>query len=150
MNEENNLPRVTIDTNLVISGTISPNSLPNQLVTSWAKDAFNWIITDDTFNELKDVLSRDIFKTKYHINEEEAQAFLENLAVGAEFVNPTPIESLPIHSRDKKDDILLACALGGNCDFLLTGDGDLLVLNGKEKLGKLQIIEVAEFLKRKR
>jgi hypothetical protein len=45
--------------------------------------------------------------------------------------------------------ILLACALGGKCDYLITGDEDLLVLNGKEEVGKLQIIKVGAFLHRK-
>jgi hypothetical protein len=45
-----------------------------------------------------------------------------------------PQESLPIHSRDEKDDALLACAFGGNCDYLVTGDEDLLVLNGKKRI----------------
>ncbi len=149
-NEENNLPRVTIDTNLVISGTISPNSVPSQLITFWINGGFNWIQTQETFNEIKEVFTRKNIKMKYHLNPKEIQAFLDNLSIGAEFVKPIPIESLPIHSRDAKDNILLSCTLGGNCDFLITGDEDLLVLNGEKKLGKLQIIKVVDFLQRKK
>lgn len=149
MNGENNKPRVTIDTNLIVSGTISPNNIPSQLIPSWTQGNFNWIQTQETYGELREVLNRESLKTKYHINEKESLAFLENLAVGAEFVAPIPLDSLPIHSRDPKDDPFLACALGGNCDYLITGDEDLLVLNGKKELGKLQIIKAAEFLQRK-
>lgn len=148
MSEENKL-RVVIDTNLVISGTISPNGIPSQLLTSWAIGDFNWILTEHTYDEIKDVLERDTIKNKYHIDEAETKVFLDNLAVCAEFIIPIPEESLSIHVRDPKDDKFLACALGGNCDYLITGDEDLLILNGKSELGKLQIVKAAEFLNRK-
>ena len=148
MYEENNYPRVTIDTNLVISGTISPNNIPSQIITSWAQGEFNWIQTQETFGELTEVLGREKFKTKYHIDE-ESRTFLENLSVGAEFVTPVPLDSLQIQSRDPKDDPILACALGGNCDYLITDDKDLLVLNGKPELEKLQILNAADFLNKK-
>jgi predicted nucleic acid-binding protein len=67
---------------------------------------------------------------------------------GTEFVPAIPFFRLPLHSRDKKDDKFLACALGGNCDYLITEDEDLLVLNGKRELGKLQIITAHDSLKR--
>lgn len=148
MSEENKL-RVVIDTNLVISGTISPTSIPSQLLSLWVIGNFNWILTEQTYDEIKEVLERDTLKNRYHIDEAETKIFLDNLAVGAEFITTIPEESLPIHVRDPKDDKFLACALGGNCDYLITGDEDLLILNGRSELGKLQIIKAAEFLKRK-
>ena len=58
----------------------------------------------------------------------------------------TPLDSLPLHSRDPKDDKLLAVALGGNADYLITGDQDLLVLNDNPGLENLRIITAAVFL----
>jgi predicted nucleic acid-binding protein len=58
----------------------------------------------------------------------------------------TPLDSLPLHSRDPKDDKLLALALGGNADYLITGDQDLLVLNDNPGLENLRIITAAVFL----
>jgi uncharacterized protein len=149
MKEGNRKPRVAIDTNLVISGTISPQGLASNLLTSWTHDAFAWIVTEETFRELQEVLGREKIKTKYHIDEADTNAFLDNLAVGAEFVKAIPHNELPVHSRDCKDDIMLACALAGGCDYLITGDEDLLVLNGRPELGSLEIITVAQFLQRK-
>ena len=57
-----------------------------------------------------------------------------------------PLNSLPLHSRDPKDDKLLALALGGNADYLITGDNDLLVLEGHSEIGNLRIITAAAFL----
>jgi putative PIN family toxin of toxin-antitoxin system len=148
MRKEHKKPRVTIDTNLVISGTISPQSIPSQLLTAFTQGEFYWVLTEDTFTEIHEVLTRDSIIKKYHIDEDYALAFLENLTVAADFVKALPLNSLPVHSRDAKDDILLACAVTGHCNFLITGDEDLLVLNGRPELGRLKIIKAAEFLRR--
>ena len=58
----------------------------------------------------------------------------------------SPVCTLPVHVRDPKDAKILALALGGNADYLVTGDDDLLVLNGDPRLGKLQIVTVHTFL----
>jgi len=146
MSEENNLLKAAIDTNIVISGMISPNSIPCQLLELWSKGIFEWVLTEDIFEEINQVLRRDKLVAKYQIENTDAENLLENLIVGAEFVTPLPHEQLPIHSRDEKDDKFLACAFGGECDYLISGDDDLLILNGKKELGKLRIIKPAEFL----
>jgi len=52
MNEETQL-KVPIDTNLVISGMISPNGSPAKLLADWISGKFAWIITDEIFAEIK-------------------------------------------------------------------------------------------------
>jgi putative PIN family toxin of toxin-antitoxin system len=118
----------------------------SQLITSWGDNKFQWIITENIVNELKEVLKRDKIRNKYNIDEQDAKTFLESLSIGAEIISPIPLDSLPIHSRDKKDDPLLACAFGGKSDYLITGDEDLLVLDGRQEVGKLRIIKAADFL----
>ncbi len=50
-------------------------------------------------------------------------------------ITPLPLAALPVHCRDPKDDPSLAAALGGNADYIVTGDADLLVLDGHSTLG---------------
>lgn len=56
-----------------------------------------------------------------------------------------PIEAVPVTVRDTKDIHLRAAALGGNADYLITGDDDLLVLNGDPALGRLRIVTVRTY-----
>jgi predicted nucleic acid-binding protein len=58
----------------------------------------------------------------------------------------TPRRRLPVHIRDPKDERVLAAALGGRADYLVTGDDDLLVLNGDPRIRTLKIVTVREFL----
>lgn len=47
--------------------------------------------------------------------------------------------------RDSKDDFLLALAIDGKADFLITGDKDLLVL---AKIENTRIITMSEYLEK--
>ena len=51
MRKESNKPRLTIDTNTVISGTISPGNFASQLLRQWEQDAFVWVETPQTFQK---------------------------------------------------------------------------------------------------
>jgi uncharacterized protein len=141
-------PRLTIDTNHIVSGAISPGNYSSQLLLLWQKGAVHWVQTSQTFHELQEVLRRERFRVKYGFQETEMAELLETIATGTEFITALPVSDLPLHSRDKKDNKFLACALGGDCDYLVTEDEDLLVLNGERELGKLQILTAYEFLKR--
>jgi len=48
--------------------------------------------------------------------------------------------------RDVKDEKILASAIEGAADYLVTGDADLLILNGNPALGTLKIVTVRDFL----
>jgi uncharacterized protein len=148
MSEESKRPQITIDTNHVVSGTISPGNYSSQLLHLWRQGTIRWVQTSQTFHELQEVLRRERFKVKYGFQETEIAELLETIATGTEFVSALPLSQLPLHSRDNKDDQFLACALGGHCDYLVTEDEDLLVLNDKRELGNLQIMTAYEFLKR--
>lgn len=149
MTKENKLT-VVIDTNLLISAIIiKGNNSPSKLLTAWRKHKYHLVMSEDLIDEVERVLKREKIYNKYNIPPEEVTEFISELQNSASFIIPLNLESLPIHSRDEKDDILLACALAGKCEYLITGDEDLLILNGRPELGSLKIIKAAEFLQRK-
>ena len=51
----------------------------------------------------------------------------------------------PIVVRDPDDEFLLAAALNGGVDVLVTGDKDLLTLANEPHLGSLTILDPAAF-----
>ncbi len=53
----------------------------------------------------------------------------------------TPISGIEA-CRDPKYNMVLACALGGNAQYIVTGDPDLLVLNEYQGV---KIVKVADF-----
>lgn len=144
MASEQRLPRVVIDTNLFVSGAISPRGLPNQLLQAWLNGAFTLLISAEQRQEVQEVLARPEIASRYNLSEESRAHLLfliDTLAL------QVPLrQRLPVHVRDPKDDHLLAACLGGKADYLVTGDEDLLTLNGHPRLPNLRIMAVRPFL----
>jgi putative PIN family toxin of toxin-antitoxin system len=78
-----------------------------------------------------------------HIRQDEIEQFLTLLTSVGELLTPIT-EEIPVVTRDAKDDYLVAYAMVGECDYLVTGDPDLLVV---EEIGHLRIVSPAAFQK---
>ena len=115
--------RFVLDSNVIISALLMNASVPSQAF-SCATDHGRILISRELIEELSDVLARDKFNR--YVTHEERERFLEKLIREAELVQIT--ETIHV-CRDPKDDRLLELALDGKASFLVTGDGDLLVLN---------------------
>lgn len=136
--------RSVVDTNLIISGLIVARGIPHRLVRACRDGWFDLLVSDPLLAEYERVLTRPTFSTKYGLRQEEVAAFLTFVRLSS--VRVTPRRRLPVHVRDLKDQPILATALGGGADYLVTGDGDLLVLRDDARLRRLKIVTAAEFL----
>ena len=145
--DKENKPTILIDTNILISAIIlKRDSTPNKLLMLWKHNKYNLVMSEELILEVETVLNREKINRKYHISQQEIQELIRELRFSITFIIPLNLYTLPIHSRDIKDDKLLACAIAGECDYLITGDQDLLVLNGNQPLGKIKILTAKEFL----
>jgi predicted nucleic acid-binding protein len=90
----------------------------------------------------------EFLRKRYNFSDNQIRELLDELAIAQEASFSQPDKELPVHSRDAKDDKVLRCAIMGKCDYLITGDEDLLILNGRVELGNLHIVKAADFLKR--
>lgn len=138
--------RVVLDTNILLSVIIVPESTSDKIIQAWLQDSFILLVSQSLINELGDVTSRKKFLDKYRLFKERSQELIASLKASAELIEPLPDKYLPIHTRDPEDDFLLTLSLEGKADYLITGDRDLLVLDGDPALGKLRIMPVKEFL----
>jgi putative PIN family toxin of toxin-antitoxin system len=79
-------------------------------------------------DELDAVLSRPKFASRLtQHNNIVRRLLVEDYSELADVVTTLPIDA--ITSRDADDDEVLACAISGDCEIIVTGDDDLLVLN---------------------
>lgn len=101
------------------------------------------ITTDQHEQELRSVMERSSVSGRVPMDRQLLRTVLEFMATVEHVLDPAP---LPVHCRDPKDDYLLACAAAGRADFLVTGDRDLLALDGDPALGALRILAPADFL----
>ena len=129
--------RVIVDTNVLISYLLLPDSQLNQAVRKTLKSAV-LLVSDDSLEELASVLARPKFN-KY-ISLEDRQQFLRHYIRICEKVTITKRVQL---CRDKKDDKYLELAVNGDAELIISGDKDLLSLH---PFGDVQILSPAGYL----
>ncbi|MBA2518228.1 MAG: putative toxin-antitoxin system toxin component, PIN family [Chloroflexia bacterium] len=143
MSAGNAKPRTVVDTNVFVSGMFFPRGKPFALLNAWEREAFRLIITDEQYAELYDVFRRSSLVDRYTLADEIVRTFFHRLNA-ADRVQPSA--AVPIPVRDPKDVPILAAAIGGNADYVVTGDKELLVLRDDPRLGRIAIVTIADFL----
>lgn len=120
--------RVLCDTNVFISYLLTPEraGVVATIVQAAFLDRFTLILPEDVVQELIAVTKAKSYLAS-RISLETVTAFVQVLQDLAEYLPPV-VEAIPPLSRDPKDDYLLALALIGRADYLVTGDEDLLSL----------------------
>lgn len=102
--------------------------------------AFTLLLPEAVVAEFSRTVARKPYLAQ-RIDQADADALINELKEGAEII-PAITDPLPVVTRDRKDDYLLAYALLGAADYLVTGDKDLLSLG---QMDQLRIVRPAEF-----
>lgn len=111
--------RVVVDTNVLIAALISRGFCHELLEHCFLNHT---LITSDFI--LQEVREKLVEKFKY--STETADLAVELFSSRMQMVIPLAL-STPV-SRDADDDNILATAVAGDCECIITGDNDLLVL----------------------
>ncbi len=130
--------RVTIDTNVFVSALVFGGA-PGEVLDLHTDGAFVLCISPVIIAELRRVLAE-----RFEWSAEDLGAVVGPILSRAEIVEPV---RQVWASSDPDDNHVLACALEGRADFIVTGDRDLLVLGTFEGI---PILTVRRFLDRVR
>lgn len=130
--------RVILDTNILLSGLLSPSGIPARLVDAWLDRRFVLVSHSIQLEEFRAVSRRD--KIRNLVRSSEAGRLVNQIAALAEMPSRLPQVQ---RSRDPRDDFLLALCEAGSADRLVTGDkDDLLALR---QHGATRILTAATF-----
>lgn len=135
--------RVLLDANVYISYMLAPDApgTIQQLMSAALEGQYMLLLPRELLREMSEALSRKATLSR-RTNPEDRQKLLSRFMEIAEIIE-TIREEIPTVTRDRKDDYLLAYAVIGQVDYLVTGDMDLLVL---DHVGPVQIVRPADFL----
>lgn len=118
--------RVTPDTNVLVSGVLTRHGPAGAVVAAWAEGTIDLVVGEQILREFKRVLVRPRIRERYHVSSDTADAIA---GVLREFCVMADAGDVPrVVARDPDDDIILAYALSGNADYVVTRDDDLLAL----------------------
>ena len=122
--------RVVLDTNVLISAALLPQSVPARLLQHVLVHS-RLVFSQATFAELETRLWKPKFDR--YVSLDMRRHLLSDLSAVAEWVEPT---NTARHSRDVDDDAFIHAAIEGGAGWLVSGDEDLLVL------GRVQAVEM--------
>jgi putative PIN family toxin of toxin-antitoxin system len=130
--------KVVIDTNIWVSSLLASGN-PKKIVEAWLIDGlFTIVYPQWLIDELEKIPSKPRLAARIHPDDVKR---LINFIEEDGFLIDT--KYVPAISRDPNDDPFLACAQAAECDYVVTGDNDLLCL---QTHGRTQIISPADFL----
>ena len=130
--------RWVVDTNVLISALLQPTGAAAQALEAMQAHAAVLLFSDATFGELASRLMRPKFDR--YVGSALRQQFLSELSSVGEWVQITGDLR---HCRDPDDDKFLETAVVGEAECIVTGDGDLLVL---DPFQRVRILAPRQFL----
>lgn len=118
--------RVVIDTNVWVSGLMSPRSVPGRVLRAALSGQVTPVLSEKLIGEISAALHYRSVRPRILLSDEELERYVAHLRYNTEVVHIGRTRArVP---RDRKDDHVLAALLSSHADALVTGDQDLLTL----------------------
>src|SRR5512139_314193 len=116
--------RAVIDTGVLVSALIRRQGagmlrLHGDVLRALREGRFTAIYTTDMLVEIIEVLGREPFRSKYHLESEDITALINLIRLRGELVTTSRKVSV---CRDPQDDKFLQAAVAGQADCLVSGD----------------------------
>lgn len=131
---------VVLDTNLIISGMLWGGT-PKTILQMAQQHHIQTISSEPLIEELKDVITRDKFQKFLNQLQKTPDDVVNSYLSYTRVIEPVELPQNVV--RDMKDDKVIACAVGGQADYVITGDNDLLILKAYQGI---RIVTASEFL----
>jgi putative PIN family toxin of toxin-antitoxin system len=133
--------KVVLDTNVLISGLMYPDSTPGMIVRAWREARFELLLTVEQLTEIGRVLSYPKIRKILKWDRATIENFLKQLYLRSELIDISGVVvSVP---RDSGDNFILAALIVGEAECLVSGDTDLLSLRDR-----YAVVTPAEFVRR--
>ena len=134
--------RVVLDTNIFVSSMLVKKGQPARIIQAWREQRFLLIISNALIDEIIHTLGYTRIRRKYHITDDDVTGLTLLLKKEA-LVVPGTANVWGTVIDDPDDDHILACAVDGQVDVIVSGDSHLLELG---EYRQIPIISARDFL----
>ncbi|HVU14049.1 MAG TPA: putative toxin-antitoxin system toxin component, PIN family [Phototrophicaceae bacterium] len=131
---------MVFDTNIVVSGTLWRGA-PYRAVQAAYQRQIKALISEAMLDELKEVIERPKFADRLNLLGKTSTEVVEGYAAITEIIEVESVEA--VVNADADDDQVLACALSGHADYIVSGDPHLLTI---EHYQNIPILAANDFL----
>jgi putative PIN family toxin of toxin-antitoxin system len=130
--------RVVLDTNILFSALISPHGFPDKIYRAWRSARFEIVTSHEQLEEIRRASRYPKFKEV--LQPTRVGTMVNNLqrAIVLQRLN------IDVEADDPDDAFLLAMAIAGDADYLVTGDRRSGLLQ-RGNIERTRIVKPAEF-----
>ena len=126
--------RAVFDSTVLVSALLRPTGLADELLTIAGLGGFEIILSSAIIIETWRVLtSAEHIRDRYPMSDERIHSFCLGLSELATEVLRATRPPAPV-VRDESDDMVVACALDGKADTIVSRDNDLLALGNYQNI----------------
>ena len=137
--------RVVFDTNIFISAFIQPKSPPGRLLARLIQgDGFELVLSTPILDEVARALRYPKVRKRIRLDDDDLDLRVAMLGILSTMVSVSSRRVAGV-SRDPDDDAILAVAVEGCADYIVTGDQDLLAVGDYQGI---RIVTPRAFLQR--
>jgi putative PIN family toxin of toxin-antitoxin system len=133
--------RVVLDTNVIVSGTISAAGVPGQIIDAWEQGAFQLLVSPALLVEYRRALGYERVRSRHKKDDDQLDVYVSRYAAFGILVEPDT--ELTVILDDFDDNRVLECAEAGVATHVVTGDPHLLRI---EAFRGIPILAPREFL----
>lgn len=119
--------KVVIDTNILLSGLMLPNSIPGKIMQAWRENRFELVLSQFQLDEIGRVLAYPKIQKRLQWDEAEITQFLQQLFLRSIYLgNIATVAEVP---ADANDNLILSAYIIGKAQYLVTGDKGIQALS---------------------
>lgn len=118
--------RVVLDTNIIVSAFLVALGTPARIVAAWRAQRFELVVSPALLAEYEAALNYDRVRRRHGLSPEQIAREVQVIGEVALVVEPTNV--LAVIADDPDDDHVLACAVAGEADYIVSGDPHILAL----------------------
>src|SRR3990172_13073125 len=132
--------RVVLDTNVIVSGTIQSRGNPFRIIEAWRQGRFLLVTSNALVEEVRRVLTYPRIQ-KYGITPQQIRRVIQTLKrYGVSTEGKLKVSAVP---EDPQDNQVLAAAIEGVADYIVSGDEHLKNL---KRYQTISIVTPREFI----
>jgi uncharacterized protein len=125
------MPRVVVDTTVLISAFLTEEGVAAEVLGLGRAGVFALCLSQAILEELRSrLLHRRRIRRRYQYTDARVHEHCRDLEAAAQIIASIP--PVRVVERDPNDDMVVACALAGGADYVVTRDKDLLSLGAYE------------------
>jgi uncharacterized protein len=116
--------RIVLDTNVIISSFLVSLGSPARIIAGWRAGLFDLVVSPVLLAEYEEVLGYDRIVRRHGMTPEQIGAEVAAIHRFALEVEPQSVPA--VIQADPDDDHVLACAVAGRANYIISGDPHLL------------------------